>query len=162
MSENLYSASVVKSPIGQLQIIMQGKDLAGITWPKDKRKFDWTTTKKMAESPQSKKMAQLLLQYFKNKKMNKKIWTELTGTELQIQVWQTLLEIPFGETKTYSEIAQLIKRPKATRAVASAIGKNPISILIPCHRVIGKNNSLTGFAGGLKAKKWLLAWEQSK
>ena len=152
---------MVKSPVGLLTVVMQGKDLVGITWPKDKRKFDWTFVKDIKESPASKKMAKELLQFFKTKKFKSKIWTELTGTELQIEVWQALLEIPFGHTATYSEVAQILKRPKATRSVASAIGKNPISILIPCHRVVGKNKSLTGFAGGLKAKKWLLDWEQS-
>ena len=156
-----YSATVFKSPVGTLKVIMQGKDLVGITWPKDKRKFDWTFVKNIEESPASKKMAKELLQYFKTKKFKSKIWTELTGTEMQIEVWQALLEIPFGETATYSDIAKILKRPTATRSVASAIGKNPISILIPCHRIVGKNKSLTGFAGGLKAKKWLLDWEQS-
>ena len=157
----MYSATTVKSPVGPLKIIMQGKDLVGITWPKDKRKFDWSYVKEMKESPASKKMSKDLLQFFKTKKFKSKIWTELTGTEMQIQVWQALLEIPFGQTATYSEIAKSLKRPTASRSVASAIGKNPISILIPCHRVVSKNKTLGGFAGGLKAKKWLLAWEQS-
>ena len=161
MKIQTYSASKVKTPVGLLQVVMQGKDLVGITWPKDKRKFDWSFIKDIEESPASKKMAKELLQFFKTKKFKSKIWTELTGTELQIQVWQALIEIPFGQTATYSEVAAALKKPTATRSVASAIAKNPISILIPCHRVIGKNKSLTGFAGGLKAKKWLLDWEQA-
>lgn len=161
MKKNIeYTASVLKSPVGKLTVVMQGKDLVGITWPKDQRKFGWPQVKNLAESAESKKMVKSLANYFKTKKMKTKVWTELTGTDLQIQVWQTLLDIPFGKTVSYSDIAQAIERPKATRAVASAIGKNPISILIPCHRVVGKNKSPSGFAGGLKAKKWLLNWEQ--
>ena len=78
------------------------------------------------------------------------------GTVFQKQVWQALLEIPYGETRTYKEIAQKINKMKSIRAVAQAIGANGISILIPCHRVIGTNRSLTGYAGGIEAKRLLL------
>ena len=81
------------------------------------------------------------------------------GTEFQQQVWNALLEIPYGETRSYKDIAQNIGNPKGSRAVAGAIGVNGISILIPCHRVIGSNRSLTGFAGGLEAKRILLELE---
>lgn len=82
------------------------------------------------------------------------------GTEFQQQVWNTLLEIPYGETRSYKDIALSIANPKGIRAVAQAIGANGISILIPCHRVIGSNSSLTGFAGGLEAKRILLQIER--
>lgn len=84
---------------------------------------------------------------------------DLRGTEFQRAVWQALLEIPYGTTKTYSEIAREIHRPKAVRAVGSAIGANPVPIVVPCHRVIGKDGSLTGFAGGLDMKEQLLKIE---
>lgn len=83
----------------------------------------------------------------------------LVGTDFQQQVWTELLNIPYGATTSYKEIAQSIGRTKAVRAVAGAIGANGISILIPCHRVVGSDNSLTGYAGGLKAKKMLLQIE---
>lgn len=83
----------------------------------------------------------------------------LVGTDFQQQVWNELLNIPYGTTTSYKEIAQSIGKPKAVRAVAGAIGANGISILIPCHRVIGSDKSLTGYAGGLKAKKMLLQIE---
>ena len=83
----------------------------------------------------------------------------LVGTVFQQQVWNELLNIPYGATTSYKEIAQSIGKPKAVRAVAGAIGANGISILIPCHRVIGSDNSLTGYAGGLEAKKMLLQIE---
>lgn len=83
----------------------------------------------------------------------------LVGTDFQQQVWNELLNIPYGATTSYKEIAQSIGKPKAVRAVAGAIGANGISILIPCHRVVGSDNSLTGYAGGLEAKKMLLQIE---
>lgn len=82
------------------------------------------------------------------------------GTEFQQQVWNTLLKIPYGETRSYKDIALSIANPKGIRAVAQAIGANGISILIPCHRVIGSNHSLTGFAGGIEAKRILLEIER--
>lgn len=93
---------------------------------------------------------------------NRKAFTiplHLVGTDFQQQVWNELLNIPYGATISYKEIAQNIGKPKAVRAVAGAIGANGIIILIPCHRVIGSDKSLTGYAGGLKAKKMLLQIE---
>ena len=93
---------------------------------------------------------------------NRKAFTiplHLVGTDFQQQVWNELLNIPYGATISYKEIAQNIGKPKAVRAVPGAIGANGISILIPCHRVIGSDKSLTGYAGGLKAKKMLLQIE---
>lgn len=82
------------------------------------------------------------------------------GTKFQLKVWNALLEIPYGETRNYKDIALSIANPKGIRAVAQAIGANGISILIPCHRVIGSNHSLTGFAGGIEAKRILLEIER--
>ena len=82
------------------------------------------------------------------------------GTEFQRSVWQALLDIPFGKTVSYAFIAKQIGKPKALRAVGAAIGKNPLAIVIPCHRVIGTHGAVTGFAGGLARKKYLLAHEQ--
>ena len=81
------------------------------------------------------------------------------GTDFQRSVWRALQQIPRGETRTYTDIARRIGREKAVRAVGAAIGRNPLSMLVPCHRVIGCNGSLTGFAGGLDRKRWLLAHE---
>lgn len=84
---------------------------------------------------------------------------DVTGTALQQQVWQTLMTIPFGEVWTYSDVAEKIGKPTAVRAVANAIGRNPVLVVIPCHRVIGKNRKLTGFRSGLAMKKTLLHLE---
>ncbi len=85
---------------------------------------------------------------------------EPTGTDFQRRVWSALREIPYGETRTYAEIAVAVGAPTASRAVGAANGRNPIGIVVPCHRVIGADGSLTGFAGGLEAKRWLLAHER--
>lgn len=85
---------------------------------------------------------------------------DIEGTEFQQQVWQALQEIPYGEPRCYGDIAKAIQKPKAVRAVAAAIGANPVMVVVPCHRVIGKNGSLTGFRGGLSMKKRLLQLEE--
>ncbi|MEQ7051801.1 methylated-DNA--[protein]-cysteine S-methyltransferase [Paenibacillaceae sp. P-4] len=85
---------------------------------------------------------------------------DIQGTPFQCEVWEALCAIPYGETRTYSEIAEQVKKPKAARAVGSAIGANPILITVPCHRVIGKDGSITGYRGGLEMKRRLLHVEQ--
>ncbi|MEH6940118.1 methylated-DNA--[protein]-cysteine S-methyltransferase [Bacillus sp. JJ664] len=85
---------------------------------------------------------------------------DFKGTQFQLEVWNALNNIQYGETKTYKDIADMINNPKAVRAVGSAIGKNPLLIMVPCHRVIGKNGTLTGYRGGLAMKKMLLKMEQ--
>ena len=81
------------------------------------------------------------------------------GTEFQKSVWNALLDVPYGKTNTYGDIAHALNNPKAVRAVGAANGKNPISIIVPCHRIIGANATLTGYAGGLERKRWLLKHE---
>lgn len=98
-------------------------------------------------------------EYFASKRKAFDIQLCLVGTDFQHKVWNALRSIPYGSTKSYKDIAQCIGKPKAVRAVAGAIGANAISILIPCHRVIGSNHSLTGYAGGLEAKRGLLGME---
>jgi methylated-DNA-[protein]-cysteine S-methyltransferase len=100
-----------------------------------------------------------LEQYFAGKRQRFVLPLNFVGTDFQKLVWQSLLTIPFGETRSYGQIALQIGKPKAARAVGTANGRNPISIVIPCHRVIGSNGELTGFAGGLKAKAYLIEIE---
>ena len=85
---------------------------------------------------------------------------DLHGTAFQIEVWEELLRIPYGETRSYSDVAKAIGRPEAVRAVGAANGANPIAIIVPCHRIIGSNGSLTGYGGGLPTKEWLLTLER--
>lgn len=103
---------------------------------------------------------QELQAYFAGKTTQFTLPLDLLGTEFQSRVWRALLNIPYGQTCTYSDIAQHINKPTGVRAVGRAIGANPILIAIPCHRVIGKNGAITGFRGGIPMKQYLLALER--
>ncbi|HHW58351.1 MAG TPA: methylated-DNA--[protein]-cysteine S-methyltransferase [Clostridia bacterium] len=100
--------------------------------------------------------------YFKRKLKEFDLKLDLQGTDFQKAVWREISKIPYGKVKTYEEIAKLIDKPKAGRAVGQALNKNPIPIIIPCHRVIGKDGNLTGFGGGIEIKKFLLSLEGVK
>jgi AraC family transcriptional regulator of adaptative response/methylated-DNA-[protein]-cysteine methyltransferase len=113
-----------------------------------------------SHNPFFKMLGEQLAEYFKGERRNFDIPLELAGTEFQKQVWLSLLQIPYGCTITYAEQAKLLGRPSAVRAVANANGKNKISIILPCHRVIGSNGKLTGYGGGIWRKKRLLDIEK--
>lgn len=100
-------------------------------------------------------------EYFQGKRTTFSLPFKLTGTPFQLTVWKELQNIPYGQTTSYKEIAQKINKPKAYRAIGMANNKNPLPIIIPCHRVIGSNGKLIGYAGGLKLKNYLLALEKS-
>lgn len=100
-----------------------------------------------------------LNEYFSGTRQTFSITLATQGTPFQQAVWQALLSVPFGASKSYAEIAAALNNPKAVRAVGAANGKNPISIIVPCHRIIGANGKLTGYAGGLSRKQWLLKHE---
>lgn len=102
-----------------------------------------------------------LRRYFAGEHLQFSCPLDLYGTPFQIAVWEELFRIPYGETRSYADIARAIGRPAAVRAVGAANGANPIAIIVPCHRVIGSNGSLTGYGGGLPTKEWLLAMEKS-
>ena len=104
----------------------------------------------------------LLIHIFDGKRIQFQVKLHTPGTDFQNEVWNALHHIPYGSTTSYGEQAKRINRPTATRAVASANGHNRIAIIIPCHRVIGKDGSLTGYGGGLERKKWLLDFEKSQ
>lgn len=107
-----------------------------------------------------KDAVQQLLEYFEGNRTEFQLKLNPKGTEFQQRVWNALLQIPFGKTTSYQQLTLQLGDPKAIRAVASANGKNPLWIIIPCHRVIGSDGSLTGYAGGLHRKQWLLDHEQ--
>lgn len=124
------------------------------------------TQNEQINNPQTSKLSDeaytQLQEYFNNKREQFNIPLELKGTPFQKQVWSALTKIPYGKTKSYKEIAQDINNPKAVRAVGNANNKNPIAIIIPCHRVIGSNGKLVGYAGGLELKELLLKIEQTR
>lgn len=112
-------------------------------------------------SPISDHAAQQLLEYLEGRRTSFSVPVRPTGTPFQLTVWNALMQIPYGETRTYAQIAAAIGNPKACRAVGQAANRNPIWILIPCHRVVGSNHSLTGYAGGLNLKQELIDLERS-
>jgi methylated-DNA-[protein]-cysteine S-methyltransferase len=117
----------------------------------------------MEEAPEHPVLAEAerqIQEYFAGERTSFSVPLDFRGTDFQKSVWAALLTIPFGETRSYSEIARQIGRPGASRAVGAANGRNPLSIVAPCHRVIGTNGALTGFAGGLAAKEALLGMER--
>ncbi len=103
-----------------------------------------------------------VVEYLEGKRRNFTLSLDLKGTPFQMKVWKELLKIPYGETRTYKDIAEAIGNPKAYRAVGNALNKNPVLIVVPCHRVIGSNGQLTGFGGGIELKAWLLKLENSR
>ncbi|WP_269465164.1 methylated-DNA--[protein]-cysteine S-methyltransferase [Halomonas huangheensis] len=100
-----------------------------------------------------------LQEYFAGQRHDFELALDASGTDFQRQVWQALTRIPYGETRSYSELAESLGRKGAQRAIGSANGRNPIAVIVPCHRVIGSDGSLTGYAGGIGRKQWLLAFE---
>ncbi|WP_281797656.1 methylated-DNA--[protein]-cysteine S-methyltransferase [Tepidanaerobacter syntrophicus] len=150
----------------KIHLAVSEKGLCYILWPNKQFKTleEWTT-KYFSKSTLIYNQRKIepykaqIEEYFKGQRRVFDIPLDLKGTDFQISVWEALLNIPYGTTKTYSQVAAEIGRPKATRAVGGAIGANPVSIVVPCHRVIGKDGSLTGFGGGLEIKKKLLKLE---
>lgn len=134
--------------------------LAAILWENDNpRRVPVNLVAEDPDHPVLIETEKQLREYFAGQRQVFSVPLDFGGTEFQNQVWQALLSIPFGETRTYTEIARQIGKPAAVRAVGAANGRNPISIIAPCHRVLGSTGNLTGFAGGLRAKAHLLALE---
>ena len=114
----------------------------------------------MGSSPLLRRVADQLAEYFAGERRDFDLPLAAPGTAFQKLVWDALVRIPFGEVRSYGELARTLGRPSGSRAVGAANGKNPIAIIVPCHRVIGANGTLTGYAGGLPTKQWLLEHEQ--
>lgn len=152
----------IPSPVGTLKLVAGPAGLAAILWENDRE--DRVRLGDMIEQPDHPVLAETrrqLEEYFAGKRTRFDLPLDFRGTAFQKSVWAALLTIPAGETRSYTEIAAQVGRPTATRAVGAANGKNPISIVAPCHRVIGSDGSLTGFAGGLEGKRYLLELEQA-
>lgn len=146
------------SPIGALLLAGDEKDLQILGFPKDKNHYTPHESWVKSASPFTGIKEQLRA-YFNAELTTFSVALAPQGTAFQRAVWQALQTIPYGETCSYSDIAHKIGNPKAVRAVGAANGRNPIALIIPCHRVIGSDGSLTGFGGGLPAKRLLLNLE---
>jgi methylated-DNA-[protein]-cysteine S-methyltransferase len=147
---------IVPSPIGDLLLTGRDGAVAGVWMTPHRPDPSW------ASDDGSLAQAQRQLdEYFAGERRDFDLPLAPAGTPFQLAVWQELRRIPFGETRSYGEIARRLGRPAASRAVGLAAGGNPIAIVVPCHRVIGADGSLTGFGGGLQRKAWLLGHEQA-
>ena len=156
-----YAYKTVESPVGELMLVAGDKGLSAILWENDDPgRVRLGPLVEDREHPVLVETQRQLRSYFAGDLKRFTVPLAFEGTPFQKSVWQALLTIPFGETRSYAEIARQIGRPTAFRAVGAANGRNPISIIAPCHRVIGSSGALTGFAGGLDAKQYLLGMER--
>jgi methylated-DNA-[protein]-cysteine S-methyltransferase len=146
------------SPIGCIRIVEDGTGITNIDYLTNKPANPEGAEEK--ETPLLKNTVKQLIEYFEGKRIFFDVKLNLHGTDFQKRVWNTLCTIPYGETRSYKQIAEHADCPKGARAVGMANNRNPASIIVPCHRVIGADGSLTGYAGGLNAKQILLCIEQ--
>lgn len=156
----MYFFKEIKSPVGRLTLIASSEALVGVLWEREREgRVTFEPRVRDDDHPVLVLVEEQLRQYFAGARTGFEIPLAFVGTEFQKKVWAELLRIPYGETRSYSQIANALGNPGAVRAVGAANGRNPLSILAPCHRVVGANGSLTGFAGGLEAKQFLLSLE---
>ncbi len=151
------------SPVGRLTLVATDDGLAAILWENDRPgRVKLNIEAEDAGHPVLIEAERQLEEYFSGRRTTFAVTLDVAGTPFQLAVWNALGTIPFGQTRTYREIARQVGSPDAVRAVGAANGRNPVSIVAPCHRVIGSDGALTGFAGGLEAKARLLALEQTR
>jgi len=158
-----YNYTVMKSSVGEITLVADNVSLRAIYWLNQKPdRVKFPDLENNDSNHVLKSAVKQLKAYFSGARREFDIPLRPVGTVFQEEVWLALRSISYGETVSYSDIAKQIGRPKAVRAVGAAIGKNPLSIMIPCHRVIGANGKLIGFAGGLITKEFLLNLENQK
>jgi len=149
---NRFYYSYYESPIGLVEIVGTSTAITELNFVDERRQNAVT-------HPNVRKIKQQVAEYFEGKRHKFDIRLALSGTEFQQQVWQRLQTVPYGRTASYQDIARGIGRPAAVRAVGAANGRNPVAIIVPCHRIIGKNGQLVGYGSGLWRKEWLLKHE---
>ena len=148
------------TPIGPVTVIADGDTIVGVYMEVYQHGEDPSNYGERVDSdPVLSEAARQLTEYFAGERTEFDLPLRPIGTDFQQRVWRALCDIPFGQTWSYGELAEHIGKPTASRAVGLANGRNPISIVIPCHRVIGANGSLTGYGGGIERKRWLLSHE---
>ena len=155
------SAAVLESPIGPLTIIASDDGVRAIRWPGDPpQSVPLEPAVELPDHPVAREAVAQLEEYFAGDRRTFDVPLDPVGTDFQLAAWEALRSIPYGETVSYAEQADRLGDRNKARAVGAANGRNPIPIIVPCHRVVGASGSLTGFAGGLETKAWLLAHEQ--
>lgn len=146
---------IIETPIGKIYIAEENNKIIEINLESKRNNYEIKNTKVLSLAEKQ------LLEYFEGKRKKFDLPLKLKGTPFQEKVWNELLKIPYGETRTYGEIAKNIENPKAARAVGMVNHNNPISIVVPCHRVIGVNNKLVGYGLGIDKKQYLLELEKN-
>jgi len=158
-----YVYKIVDSPVGRLTLVATDEGIAAILWENDRpNRVRLNIEAEDDRHPLLVEAGRQLEEYFAGRRKAFTLTLDVAGTPFQRQVWRALLAIPFGETRSYGQIAAQIGRPRAVRAVGAASGRNPVSIVAPCHRIVGATGKLTGFAGGLDVKARLLALEGAR
>jgi methylated-DNA-[protein]-cysteine S-methyltransferase len=158
-----YAYKIISSPVGELKLVASDKGLVAILWENvNPKSVKLGALVENHDHPVLLETERQLKEYFQGNRKSFSLKLHLTGTKFQNDVWQALLAIPFGETRSYGQLARQLGNPRATRAVGAANGRNPIPIVVPCHRVIGASGELTGFGGGLKTKAHLLELESNQ
>ena len=150
----------IESAVGKLKLVASANALVAVLWEREDRnrvKLDAATLD--SQQPILLETERQLTEYFSGGRTEFDLPLQPDGSEFQKKVWQALREIPFGQTRSYLELAKAVGSSNAARAVGAANSKNPLSIIVPCHRVVGADGSLTGFAGGIETKAALLALE---
>jgi methylated-DNA-[protein]-cysteine S-methyltransferase len=148
--------TLVDSPLGVLRLVADDGVLAGLYLPEHRHAPDLDLPHDSTGLPAVRAQ---LAEYFEGRRTTFDLPLAVGGTAFQREVWSSLATIPYGDTWSYAKLAAEVGRPRAVRAVGLANGRNPVSIVVPCHRVVGADGALTGYAGGLAAKRWLLALE---
>jgi methylated-DNA-[protein]-cysteine S-methyltransferase len=151
----------IDSPVGRLKLVASDKGLVAVLWENDKpNRVRLGAMTADQRHPILLDTERQLKQYFAGERKTFSVALDMRGTSFQKNVWEALLAIPFGETRSYGQLAKQLGNARAMRAVGAANGRNPVSIIVPCHRVIGSSGKLIGFAGGLETKARLLSLEE--
>ena len=150
---------VIDTPLGPVRIARTARGLAGLWFEGQKHHPGELQVPHRDDDPLLREAARQIAQYFAGERSDFELPLDLPGTPFQLSVWQALLRIPAGNTRSYGTVAMDVGAPAAVRAVGAAVGRNPASLVVPCHRVLGRDGSLTGYAGGVERKQALLALE---
>lgn len=153
---------VIDSPLGPLTLVFTDDGALAALYTGEQKYFPEVAALGERDDTVGDEVVQQLSEYFAGTRGDFDVRLDPRGTEFQRQVWAALCTIPAGETRTYGELAVQLGRPTASRAVGGATGRNPISIIVPCHRLVGASGHLIGYAGGIDRKRWLLAHEQGQ
>ena len=150
----------IESPVGKLKLVASSNAMVAVLWERERpNRVKLDTATLAPQHPILLETERQLVEYFSGGRTEFDLPLQPDGSEFQKKVWRALREIPFGQTRSYLDLARAIGSSKAARAVGTANSKNPLSIIVPCHRVVGSDGSLTGFAGGIETKAALLGLE---